>query len=487
MPPKILARLSSSRNLKKTVIEIGIFILTFFAVLYVLYTILIFLTILASDIKLIVPHWYLWIPQAIISACFLFSSNKVAKLVRRRLVIVRILAVISVLLGLIPTLEAIFPRFADTLTDFTALLYFPNAIFVLMLSLYVFRKTQITVTASIRWGFAPAKGDEPIFSRVTYFSGPCAGRELTLPMICSYFSFITSPNVERELSTELSTLRTELDCKISKNERGYQLRFSKITFETSEAHEGVGKNIYAYLDRIKVYLDGVFSSLIIFHKNWDFPEKRISIPLIKPGSSTLFIMPPVVVGIGKGSHTVAVEFLDPSGKVLDTAVIEFNIFDWMRKGDDWRVIPIEALLPGLEYPETTTIYSKEQRLSEQEQSGSAQVGNKITVDSFNVGTLLMKKIADKRYIKHLEITLEAIDDCSLKTIEIVVDENLQLKLTTKKEILLGKGYRYVLRLPLPRPLDLPLGKHIFTLRLFGPKIIEGEQEFLTYIKEVTLK
>ena len=263
------------------------------------------------------------------------------------------------------------------------------------------------------------------------------------------------------------------------------MNFKEIIIEAIADRKGKDKTVIVPLERVNIRLDGKFLSSITFCKNLDTRKKQIQIPIIKPGSLSLRIPSPIISGLKKGYHNVALEFLDSSSKNLEAVRMEFAIFDWMREGEEWSIIPVEVLLSGFEHPIPATIYSKEQQLSESHHSDTNHL-DKITVTSVKVSTSSMKEEPDKRRMKHLEVALETLDDYFLKAIEITIDGNLRFKFTAKEEIRLMKKYRYILKLPCPLPLDLSLGRHSLILKLLGRvhlEPVEKEQELLVFAKE----
>lgn len=436
-----------------------------------------------------VIHNYLWIPLALVTIGLLFSSGKFERVGKKGSVIIRTLTIFSVLLGLIPIIEIALFLNMDAASSVLLFFYVIDAAFVLLISFPVLSRVRKTIILSIGWGTIPSEGSKPILSKVTYHNGQYAGHELILPTVCAYYLLKSFTTIEEKPSESLLPLKTEVNCCVSKYSGEYQLRLSRITFEAADVRRDTKENVYAYLDRINIYLNGVLSSSITFHEDEDIHLKRTLIPIINHGSSNLFIMSPVIMGIKKGNHIITVEFLDSLGKILDKVNVGFAVFDWMRDGETWSVVPATLSISGFEDSIPAAIYSKEQRLSKRKHQDIEQA-DKITVISVKVNTSFMRKELDRRRVKDFEVTLETLDDYLLKAIDITINDSLKFKFVVKEQMRLMKEHRYVMRLTIPLLLDLPLGKHALILRLFGKShldLVEEERELLAFAKEFVCK
>jgi len=449
-----------------------------------------------------VTYNYLWSPLALITLGFLLllSFDKFKRVGVKGAIIIRAMAIFFALLGLIPTIESIVFYNMNVLSQVLMIFYVIDTAFVLLIS-FLETSTSLEVydTIPTGWEIPPSESSKPsiekvplflkvsLWSKVTYYSGPDAGREVIFPSSGLYLRLKRFATIEEKFFENQSPLKINVNCIISKVLGKYKLMPSKIIFKAADVQRNVNKNIYAYLDRINVYLDGLLSSSITF---LDSSAKRTSIPIINHGMSGLAVLPPVVVGVKRGYHALTLEFLDPLGKILDIVNIGFAVFNWMREGENWSVIPAVFSMSGLEDNISAAIYSKQQKLSDHERQDIEQV-DEITILSVKIGTSFMRKESDKQRVKDFEVMLEILDDCFLKAIDITINDSIKLKFVTRDQILLWGKHRYVLRLPLPLLIDLPIGKHTLILRLLGArerlKPWEKERELLAFTKEFTCK
>ena len=433
-----------------------------------------------------VPHDYLlrlfgFLTIALVVVC----SSALKGIGRKGALIIEALTAFCVVSGLIPIIEAFLQFGGKSLNLVT--IYAIDSIFILTLSTLILYNSLRTVTISLGFGFIPHRDlKRIIFSKIVYYSGSYANRELTRPIVGFYSWIRTSPTL-KELSENLEPLlKTTVCCSITKDKGEHQLKLDEISFDVKDTRIGESRDIYAQLERVNVYLDGRLSSSIIFYDDIVPDANRVSVPIINYGTSSIRFWLPIAVGIGKGKHTVAFELFDSSGKILDIVNIGFAVFDWMREEETWSIIPTNFTLSGMKEVIPTAIYSKTDKLPEGLAGEAGEEADKITIASIKVNTSSIKNEPDKRRVNSFEVALETLDSYYLNAIDITIDGDLNMKFGLTKEELLMKEHSYVLKLPPSLPLDLALGKHTLLLRLFGGKSQDEKRELLTFVKDFNL-
>lgn len=136
------------------------------------------------------------------------------------------------------------------------------------------------------------------------------------------------------------------------------------------------------------------------------------------------VMAPVAAGFKPGRHTVSVRIIDRDGDVLCGAEEDFEAPEWVKEGELWLVMPIEASHPeGVRY-----IYARKV----EENAGRREEG-------------YARPLEDDPGV--LEIGFEAREDGILKGFKISVDGGEEIEVKFRSGLSLRGGDYYVLRIP----------------------------------------
>lgn len=434
-------------------------------------------------------HTYLWIPFCLVSLILMLALvfERLRRLIERGIIIIRVISVVSVLLGLIPTIDAWYFSlgYRWTLTPF----YIINAIFVLLVSFLIspgMKERSVVREPASRGGFVTYP-----FLKVAYHSGPYAGKEEVFPVTCEHVSIVMgcAPGylncmVSERFASSLTSL-TSAALELSKGMGKYRLMLGMLLFRV-EDRDKHGRHT-CDLSRINIYVNGQFSSSVTFQQEHGEP---FSIPIMPGITRIVRKLAPilVVVGIKRGRHTMVMELIESSGNILDVARLNFEVYEWMREGEDWWIVPVKLSLPEFRYPKPATIYYRREILSE---PLTVEDTDRISVEKLKITTSSDKIEPGKSRIKDLEIILNAVERYYITTIEVTIDDSLQLRFSMNEPLPLFKHERDMLKIPLLYPLRLQSGKHTAILKIFGDKLpyvlLTGGQELLAYVKDFTCK